>query len=203
MANPAKRVKRLRENNAWRRDLNESELKGLLEVTREPLRSILIIAVNTGMRKSEILRLEWERINLRQGYIQLKDQKNGEVGYVPINETIKQTLRQIKAGQAKPPIRDVFPSKKGRKPLGDVKKSFGTALQRTDIANFKFQDKRHTYASQFAMHGTDHMRIRELLRHKTMTMTLPYSHIAEKHKQKAIQVMDQWFKSGVDGEKNP
>ena len=53
----------------------------------------MIIALNSGMRKSEILLLKWDNVDLRNGCILLKVTKNGERREIPINNTVRETLR--------------------------------------------------------------------------------------------------------------
>ncbi|MBI4310020.1 MAG: site-specific integrase [Candidatus Omnitrophica bacterium] len=73
--------------------------------------------------------------------------------------------------------------------MPDVRKSFSTALRKSGINNFRFHDLRHTFASQLVMSGVDLNTVRELLGHKDMTMTLRYSHLAQSHKQRAVDTL--------------
>ena len=76
------------------------------------------------------------------------------------------------------------------KPYQDVKRSFKTALRKTKIRDFHFHDLRHTFASHLVMAGVDITTVKELLGHKTLTMTLRYSHLAPSHKVKAVDILD-------------
>jgi len=58
------------------------------------------------------------------------------------------------------------------------------------IQDFHFHDLRHTFASHLIMAGVDITTVKELLGHKTLTMTLRYAHLAPSHKVKAVDVLD-------------
>ena len=76
------------------------------------------------------------------------------------------------------------------KPYQDVKRSFNTACKRAGIRDFHFHDLRHTFASHLIMAGIDITTVKELLGHKTLTMTLSYAHLAPSHKVKAVDILD-------------
>jgi site-specific recombinase XerD len=78
----------------------------------------------------------------------------------------------------------------------DAKASFKTALAQAGITDFKFHYLRHTFASQLVMAGIDLATVRELLGHKTLTMTLRYSHLAPSHKVRAVDLLDSKLSEG-------
>jgi site-specific recombinase XerD len=75
-------------------------------------------------------------------------------------------------------------------PYQNVKRSFKTALRRAKILDFRFHDMRHTFASHLVMAGVDITTVKELLGHKTLTMTLRYAHLSPTHKVKAVDLLD-------------
>jgi integrase len=91
-----RKCKLLPENNRRLRYLSKEECQALINVCSPHLRPIVITALNTGMRKSEILSLEWEKhIDLKHGFILLDVTKNGERREIPINQTLRDTLQGI------------------------------------------------------------------------------------------------------------
>ena len=80
--------------------------------------------------------------------------------------------------------------------IGDIKHSFTSACRKAGIADFRFYDLRHTYASHLAMRGVHIRALQELLGHKTLAMTQRYSHLAPEQLQNAVKLLD-----GVIGER--
>lgn len=185
---PASRIKLFKERNARTRYLTENELSRLLTHSPERLKAVIVIAINTGMRKSEIQNLRWREIDFTTGVITLEHTKNGERRHIPINETVKKALLdQNEHGKSE----YVFIKSDGE-PY-NVRKSFETALKKADIKDFVFHDLRHTFASYLVMRGVDLNTVRELLGHKSLEMTLRYSHLSQSHKMDAVQKLNSVF----------
>jgi integrase len=182
-----RRVKLLQENNRRLRYLSQEECVALVDACGTHLRPIVLTALNTGMRKEEILSLEWEKhIDLRHGFILLDQTKNGERREVPINQSVRTVLAGITRRIDSP---YVFVNGQGHR-YQDVKKSIDAACRRAGIKDFRFHDLRHTFASHLVMAGIDITTVKALLGHKTLTMTLRYAHLAQSHTQNAVSVLD-------------
>jgi integrase len=163
-------------------------VKLLEENNRRHLRPIVVIALNTGMRKSEVLLLKWDNVDLKHGFLLLEMTKNGERREIPINESVREELLSLTRRLDVP---HVFYDRLTGKPYDDVKRSFKSACRRAGIKDFRFHDLRHTFASHLVMARIDLTTVRELLGHKTLTMTLRYAHLAPTHKVKALDVLDK------------
>ncbi|MGD0275803.1 MAG: site-specific integrase [Syntrophales bacterium] len=183
-----RRVKLLEENNRRLRYLSKEECQSLINSCDHHLKPIVTMALNTGMRKGEILNLKWDNVDLRHGFILLDHTKNGERREIPINATLRDTL----AGMVRRlDVPYVFISNKTGERYGNLQRSFNTACRRAGIKDFHFHDLRHTFASQLVMAGIDLTTIKELLGHKTLTMTLRYAHLAPSHKVNAVDILDK------------
>lgn len=90
-------------------------------------------------------------------------------------------------------VKDVFYDVHSGKPFGDIKKSFKTALKHAKITDFHFHDLRHTFASQMIMAGVDITTVSRLLGHKSLKITLKYSHMSPEHNAAAVRKMDTFF----------
>lgn len=149
------------------------------------LKPIVIVGLFTGMRKSEILGLRWRDVDIKRNVIHLHDTKNSENREIPINKLVQSTIINVLKN---PESQYVFCNSDG-KPYGNVRKSFDTALEKAGITNFRFHDLRHTFASQLVMNGVDLNTVRELLGHKSIQMTLRYSHLSPDHKTRAVDLL--------------
>jgi len=183
-----RKVKFLEDNNKRLRYLSKEECQDLINACDKHLRPIVVTALNTGMRKSEILNLRWDNVDLKHGFILLDRTKNGERREIPINDTLRTTLDGLIRHLDTP---YVFYDPATGKPYQDIKRSFNSALRRAGIRDFHFHDLRHTFASHLVMAGVDLTTVKELLGHKTLTMTLRYAHLAPAHKMQAVKVLDQ------------
>ena len=185
-----RKVKLLNENNRRKRFLDEDEVSRLLSVCDNRLRPIVITALNTGMRKGEILSLKWDQVDMKQSFISILEAKNGERREVPINDNL---MAVLKGHMRRIDISHVFINPETDKPYKDVKTSFKSALRRAKIHDFRFHDLRHTFASHMVMAGVDITTVSRLMGHKSLSMTLRYSHLAPAHKKSAVSVLDRSF----------
>jgi len=184
--NPIKAVKSLKEPPGRLRYLKPEEVKELVGNCRGYLRSIIVTALNTGMRKGEILALRWKDIDLENRKIAVRNAKNNEARVIPINKTLYQELSNL---SQKSNGDYVFSDKDGR-PLGDIKKGFLSALKRSGIEDFHFHDLRHTFGSHLVMQGIDLKTVQQVLGHKDIKMTMRYSHLSPEYVQEAIERLD-------------
>jgi integrase len=185
--NPVKSVKLFKENNKRTRFLEKEEIVRLLSNCQSHLRPIVVVALNTGMRRGEILNLKWQHVDFKRNIIHLYNTKNGEKREIPINEPVSMLLTELgkyKYGEY------VFAHKSGI-PYTNVTKSFCTALNKSGIKDFKFHDLRHCFGSHLVMSGIDLNTVRELLGHKSISMTLRYSHLSPDAKKRAVDVLSK------------
>ncbi|MBI3585424.1 MAG: site-specific integrase [Nitrospinae bacterium] len=196
MLKRVRNVKLLPENNRRLRYLSIEECQTLINACSPHLKPIVITALNTGMRKGEILSLEREKhIDLRHGFILLDVTKNGERREIPINNTMRNLFQKL---IPRTDIPYVFYGPDTGKPYGDIKKGFQSAIRRAGIKDFHFHDLRHTFASHLVMAGVDLTTISRLLGHKDIKMTLRYAHLAPAHLTEAVKKLGD-----ILGEKTP
>ena len=127
-----RQVKLLEENNRRLRYLSKEECQSLINTCQGNTKAIVITALNTGMRKGEILNLRWDNVDLKHGFI-LLDQyqtKNSERKELPINDTLRGVLQGLTRRLDVP---HVFYDPKIGKPYQDVKRSFSTSLRKAEV----------------------------------------------------------------------
>jgi len=183
------KVKPLPDDDAERlRFLSIEECQNLINACDSHLKPIVITALNTGMRRGEILGLKWdEHVDLKHGFILLNKTKNGKRREIPINGTLQSTFNSL---MRRIDIPYVFHDLKKGKPYKAVRHSFSSACKRAGITDFHFHDLRHTFASHLVMAGVDITTVSKLLGHKSLKMTLRYAHLAPAHMAKAVNILD-------------
>ncbi len=185
------KVKQLKEENTRLRFLNIEECQTLISCCAEHLKPIVTVALHTGMRLSEILKLKWAQVDLKHGFFLLNITKNGERREIPIDNTLTIMFNNMLRGFES---KYVFTGKDGD-PYKSVKRSFSTALKKAGIHDFRFHDLRHTFASHLVMAGVDLTSVKELLGHKSLAMTTRYAHLSPSHKRKAVNTLDNVINS--------
>ncbi len=182
-----RQIKFLPGNNKRLRYLSKDECRALLDNCYGHLKAIVTFAMNTGCRSGEILSLKWDNVDMKHGFIRLDRTKNGERREIPINDDVKAVLQGMTRRLDVP---YVFHDPITGKPFQDVKRSFNTACRKAGITDFRFHDQRHTFASHLVMAGVDITTVSKLLGHKSLTMTLRYSHLAPNHLQNAVNMLN-------------
>jgi integrase len=159
------------------------------------LADFIELALNTGCRKSELLSLKWEHVDLSTRLLRLEETKSGEWQTVPINEQARQVLiRRLRHRKGICPTtpfvffhkRQMHGASVGDQ-VKDVKTSFASACVRSGIKDFHIHDLRHTFASWLVANGTPLLEVSKLLRHASITMTEKYTHLAPDHLHKTVE----------------
>lgn len=186
--NPAAKIKKFREPNAMERILTIAESKRLLDESSDELRPVLIVALNTGMRKNEILSLRWKDVDFVKGFIHVADSKSGRSRDIPMNAVVFDLLRQFP-----PRIKFVFENSLGTC-IRDVKTAFHGGCRRAEIHGVRFHDLRHTAASRMVERGIDLVTVSKILGHSSIQMTMRYAHPTPENMRLAVAKLGEDFK---------
>ncbi len=190
--NPMLKVSKLKEPRGRTRFLNDEERKRLLEVcqtSQSPFLNLLVVlALSTGARKSELTGLKWQDVDLKRGLIILHDTKNGDKRSLPLVGNAKEMMKEhFKNRNENTDL--VFPAKNLKEPI-DIRTPFETALKKAEIEDFKWHDLRHSAASYLAMNGASLSEIAAVLGHKTLAMVKRYSHLSDNHTAGVVERMN-------------
>ncbi|APZ42930.1 tyrosine-type recombinase/integrase [Acidihalobacter ferrooxydans] len=166
------------------------------------LADFIELALHTGCRRDELLRLEWNRVDLAQRLVYLPSGKNkGKRNVsVPLNEAamaIQDRLASFRKKHCKTSPW-VFCHKDGER-LQSVKKSFSTAVSKAGLEDFHIHDLRHTCAAWLVQAGVALVEVRELLRHTTVQVTEKYAHLNPQQSRNAVSVLDRMSRFGHAG----
>lgn len=194
--NPCRKVRRGKETRGRTRFLSDDERKGLLaacdKATDTPeLKIVVLLAITTGGRRSEISELRWRDVDMKRNRITFVDTKNGETRAAPLVGPALELMKDWAKIRPMDSSAFVFPGRTDRtnnKPL-DFQRAWKTALKRAEITDFRFHDLRHTAASYLAMNGAGLREIADILGHKTLAMVQRYSHLTEDHKTAVVERM--------------
>ncbi len=191
VTNPVCSVKLFKENNQRVRFLTDEEEGELRKAIGEDEWPIIAVAMHTGLRRAEQFTLRWEHVDFTNGILTVPRSKHGETRRVPMNDTVREILR---ARKSRLKSAYVFPSETGETPIDAcnyVRRVFMPAIEAAAIENFRWHDLRHTFASRLIMAGVDLRTVQELMGHKTITMTLRYSHLSPAHQLEAVQRLNR------------
>lgn len=192
-SNPVSRVRKPTEPQIRVRFLSDKEREDLLSACKESdspyLYLVVIVAISTGMRSSEIMNLTWDDVDMLRMQLVLNDTKNKQRRAVPIvglAHGLLKDLYKVRRIDSK----FLFPSSDPKKPV-ELRKPWEIALKKAGIENFRFHDLRHTAASYLAMNGATLAEIAEVLGHKTLAMVKRYAHLSDAHTANVVLRMNE------------
>lgn len=185
--NPARATRHRREDNSRVRYLSAEEETKLRKAIAEDWPEHapeLDLALHTGMRLGEMYGLTWENVNLAQQLLTIPRSKNGERRYVRLNSVAVAALVafQARGNGSGPVIRTVQ-----GEPLCGPRYWFERALRKAKIVGFHWHDLRHTFASRLVMAGVNLRGVQEALGHKSIAMTVRYSHLSPDYQLEALE----------------
>jgi integrase len=177
------RIRLEKEPQGRLRWLTQDEITRLLDTCsrskNRELRAAVIVALNTGLRRGELLGLAWERVDLSRGVIRLELTKSGRRREVPMNDDSYRALVGL-----------------GPKADGGVFKTlyiqtaYNNAVEAAKLDDVNFHTLRHTFASWAVMRGVTLKELQELLGHASLAMTMRYAHLAPEHLRTAVSRLE-------------
>jgi integrase len=154
------------------RVLTEDEEMRLYAELADHIKPIVTIALNTGLRLGEIMKLKWSDVDLSKQLLKVENTKSGKVRYVPINASVVTYLRD---GQGK-----LFK-------INNPKQGFRAACRRSRVQALRFHDLRHTFATRSLQGGADIETVRQILGHSSLSVTQKYVHSGLDQMRQAVE----------------
>lgn len=178
----------------WLTEEDAGRLIGAAESGINPcLADFIRLALYTGMRMNEMLKLEWHRVNMDARRIHLEGEhtKSGKRRFIPLNESATAALRGRLAFRMEHCPRSpwVFSWPDGSR-VRRLWEQFQTAKKRAGIEDFRIHDLRHTFASWLVSAGVPLTEVRDLLGHASIKETERYAHLAPDRLNKAVAMLD-------------
>jgi integrase len=192
--NAAKKVHPKREPRGIVRYLSQEERERLLAACQESedarLYPVVLVALSTGARKSEVVRLRWRDIDLIRQTAVLHKTKNGERRTLVLAGQVLDVLKEMcRVRQIGSDL--VFVGRSGVAAF--PRKPWDAAVAAAGLDDFRFHDLRHTFASYLAMSGATLPELCEALGHKTLAMVKRYAHLSEAHTSSVVKRMAEKF----------
>ena len=166
----------LKEARPRTRFLTQAEFASLKRAAPDYLKPILTLAVETGMRREELLGLTVRAIDLERREIHLDKTKTNAPRRVPLTDTAVVTVESLLNAPNRPSSPYLLCKADGSRHV-DPKRAFAATLKASGIKDFRWHDLRHTFASWWVQGGGDLYRLSRVLGHSTLQMSARYGHL--------------------------
>ena len=185
--NPLRKVKKYTLDNKRYRYLLPEEEPALMAVLTGPraLKPMVKVALGTGMRLGEQLRLSWERVDFSPGVLILTKTKSGKDREVPMNPEVFEILKALLEGSAGKGYVFINPETGTR--VKEIKTGFRTALKMAGIEGLVWHDLRATFGTRLGEAGFDAFTIAALMGHSDIHTTARYVRATERNKRAAVE----------------
>ncbi|GLQ00103.1 recombinase [Methylophaga thalassica] len=185
------RDRRLAESNPFYAGGRFTRLEAILGGFPDHVHPMVLLLINTGMRRGEMFNLRWQDVDFVNKRITVvgNTSKTGQTRYIPLNKEAFRVL-DVWHKQTKRSSGYVFVGKNGER-FTNIDKAWKVLLRDAQIQDFRLHDLRHHFASRLVSAGIDLNSVRELLGHTDIKMTLRYAHLAPAHLSEAVAVLNQ------------
>jgi integrase len=138
----------------------------------------------TGVRKSELLSVRWENVDLERRELRLPDTKSGRAHYVPLSEAALSVLHRLPRVEGNPYL---LPGRVSGKPLVNIAKPWQRVRKLADIEDVRLHDLRRTVGSWLAQAGNSLHLIGKVLNHTSPSTTAVYARFAQDQVRQALE----------------
>lgn len=189
-ANPYVGIKRPKGVAMRERWLTQDEENQLIAASPKWLANVITFALQTGMRRGELLSLTWSQILFQEGYILIHRSKNGDRRGIPISHALEDLLQTISRSYPVDRPGPVLTKENGSAiSNNDLEYAFRLAITRANLPGLHFHDTRHTYATRLIQRGADLYSVQRLLGHRNPAMTQRYAHHSVESLRAVVQLL--------------
>jgi len=153
------------------------------------LRPIVLLALNTGLRRGELFNLKWKDVDTYAKWLTVQGEtaKSGQTRRIPLNAEALATLSGWQKHRGNVRAEDpIFPGAAGAK-LTRIDTAWSKLVKRAKLDDFRFHDLGHQFASRLVQSGIDLNTVRDLLGHADLDMVLRYAHLSPDRLTMAVE----------------
>jgi integrase len=180
--NPASDIQFKKADNTLVRYLSQEQEAALFAALPDRYHPIVLTAMNSGMRRGELLRLTWADCDWFAGMMKIKEAKNDEPRYAAMNSLVQRTLLERKQAIEPAPSDRVFTFYPRY-----LSRAFQRAVVKANLAPFRFHDLRHCFGSRLAQLGANDRTIMEAGGWKSPAMLKRYVHLSPSSVWQAVE----------------
>ena len=186
--NPLQGVGLLEEDNTRDVIVSEAQLQQLVAAAAPVFRPLVIVAYDSGMRRSEVTQLQWRQVDLKAGVIRLQaeDTKTHTARDVFLTARAKAALE----GLARSTSGYVFVNPKTNKPWTDIRKQFRKACKDAKLPGVWFHDLRRSFVTNARRRGVAESVVMKLSGHRTREVFARYNIIDDSDLRSAVAMME-------------
>jgi integrase len=187
-------LKRLPENKKAPRWLTSEEVDALMDVLPDRLRAVVVTALNTGLRRGELRRLQWSDVDLQRRVLMVRHKgeehtKSRKERVVDLNDVAVETLRLHRVATrrtfGKVPVA-VFVTEDGTAIGNNLLRDLKAVYKLAGIEAANVHTLRHTFGAHAAMAGVPMPTLKELMGHADIKTTMVYVHVDRQHQAEAV-----------------
>jgi integrase len=198
-ANPLSRLHLVQQRRKPRAILSLEDESRLLAAAAPHLRQIVIAALDTGMRRGELLHQRWEHVDFNRKVLSVTQSKTagGEGREIPLAERLFSLLQSLRQDEG------LLFTFKGQ-PIHAIKTAWKATVRRAGIRYLRFHDLRHTFNTRLMEAGVMQEIRKALMGHSSgEDVNAIYTHVELPAKREAIRKLEAWVQSQTQAQPQP
>lgn len=184
--NPINKDTKFKKKNYGVRYLHDDEEIELFKHLSGYMRDMVIVALNTGLRRANILNLKWSEISFEFNMLEILENKTNEHIKLPMNNVLIDLFKRLAKERTS---EYVFVNPKTNRPYVDIRKTWNKAKKDAGIEDLRFHDLRHTVCTRLIKKGVPLPVVQKIMFHKSIQTTMRYSHVDSIDMERAMTLL--------------